>query len=96
MAYNKIDWEIISYKFKRVKDCAEEWGISKRRVGVDTQPTAEFRIKFAKEIQDAFERVGVETPTYCSNGVTLTLNKVLLSFLKQSQANQDKYLCQKH
>ena len=22
MAYHKIDWEMISYRFKRVKDCA--------------------------------------------------------------------------
>ena len=34
MAYHKIDWEMISYRFKRVKYCAEEWGISKRRVQV--------------------------------------------------------------
>ena len=34
MAYHKIDWEMISDRFKRVKDCAEEWGISKRRVQV--------------------------------------------------------------
>ena len=34
MAYHKIDWEMISYRFKRVKDCAEEWGISKRRVQI--------------------------------------------------------------
>lgn len=34
MAYHKIDLELISYKFKRVKDCAEEWGISKRRVQI--------------------------------------------------------------
>lgn len=34
MAYHKIDWEIISDRFKRVKDCAEEWGISKRRVQI--------------------------------------------------------------
>ena len=34
MAYYKIDWEIISDRFKRVKDCAEEWGISKRRVQI--------------------------------------------------------------
>ena len=32
MAYHKIDWEIISHKFKRVKYCAEEWGISKGRI----------------------------------------------------------------
>ena len=34
MAYHKIDWKIISDRFKRVKDCAEEWGISKRRVQI--------------------------------------------------------------
>ena len=34
MAYHKIDWEMISDRFKRVKDCAEEWGISKRRVQI--------------------------------------------------------------
>ena len=34
MAYNKIDREMISYRFKRVKDCAEEWGISERRVQI--------------------------------------------------------------
>ena len=34
MAYHKIDWEIISDRFKRVKDCAKEWGISKRRVQI--------------------------------------------------------------
>ena len=34
MAYHKIDWEMISDRFKRVKDYAEEWGISKRRVQI--------------------------------------------------------------
>ena len=44
MAYHKIDWEIILDKFKRVKDCAEEWGISPRRVQIYC---AEGRIKGA-------------------------------------------------
>ena len=34
MAYHKIDWEMILHRHKRVKDCAEEWGISKRRVQI--------------------------------------------------------------
>ena len=34
MAYHKIDWEMISDRFKRVNDCAKEWGISKRRVQI--------------------------------------------------------------
>ena len=34
MAYHKIDWEIILLDHKRVKDCAEEWGISPRRVQI--------------------------------------------------------------
>ena len=34
MAYHKIDWEIILHDYKRVKDCAEEWGISQRRVQI--------------------------------------------------------------
>ena len=34
MTYHKIDWEMISYRFKRVRDCAEEWGISPRRVQI--------------------------------------------------------------
>lgn len=29
MAYHKIDLEIISHKFKRVKDCAKVGGIGK-------------------------------------------------------------------
>jgi len=34
MAYHKIDWKIILHRHKRVKDCAEEWGISQRRVQI--------------------------------------------------------------
>ena len=34
MTYHRIDWEIILHKYKRVKDCAEEWGISQRRVQI--------------------------------------------------------------
>ena len=34
MAYHKIDWEMILHRHKRVKDCAEEWGISKRQVQI--------------------------------------------------------------
>jgi len=34
MAYHKIDWEMILHRHKRVKDCAEEWGISPRRVQI--------------------------------------------------------------
>lgn len=34
MAYHKIDWKIILLDHKRVKDCAEEWGISPRRVQI--------------------------------------------------------------
>jgi len=34
MAYHKIDWEMILHRHKRVKDCAEKWGISKRRVQI--------------------------------------------------------------
>ena len=34
MAYHKIDWEIILLDHKRVKDCAEEWCISPRRVQI--------------------------------------------------------------
>ena len=34
MAYHKIDWEMILHRHKRVKDCAEEWGVSKRRVQI--------------------------------------------------------------
>ena len=34
MAYHKIDWEMILHRHKRIKDCAEEWGISKRRVQI--------------------------------------------------------------
>ncbi len=34
MAYHKIDWEMISDRFKRVKGCTEKWGISPRRVQI--------------------------------------------------------------
>ena len=44
MTYHKIDWNIILKNSKRVKDCTEEWGISKRRVQIYC---AEGRIKGA-------------------------------------------------
>lgn len=34
MAYQKIGWETILHRQKRVKDCADEWGISQRRVQI--------------------------------------------------------------
>lgn len=62
MAYHKIDWEIISDRFKRVKNCAEEWGISKIRVQIYCE---EYRIEGAfkyghipKDAQKPPEREG--------------------------------------
>ena len=44
MTYHKIDWNIILKNSKRVKECAAEWGISKKRVQIYC---AEGRIKGA-------------------------------------------------
>ncbi len=34
MAYHKIDWEMILYRYKRVKDCVKERGISPSQVQI--------------------------------------------------------------